>query len=142
MENAEMEKLKTSVKNKIVKTDIIPVVKRARTKNLAFLFNLAARLLKENNQLVICVNFTSDKYFMSINEVVYLKKLYSNWLLAYIKGYTVEKPTFSALAARTGYSLGQINGALNNRTSKGYTLTYELMKQWGYIHEQERTEFI
>lgn len=135
MVNAVMEELKTSEKNKVVGISFIPVVKRARTKNLAFLFNLAARLLKENNQLVICVNFTTDRYFMSINEILYLKKLYSNWLLAYIKGYTDEKPTFTALANKTGYSQAQISAALNNRTSRGYTLTYELMKQWGYIYE-------
>lgn len=135
MVNVVMEELKTSEKNKVIEISFIPVVKRARTKNLAFLFNLAARLLKENNQLVICVNFTTDRYFMSINEILYLKKLYGNWLLAYIKGYTDEKPTFTALASKTGYSQAQISAALNNRTSRGYTLTYELMKQWGYIYE-------
>ena len=128
-----MEKL--NVKNKQIVERSIPVVKRARTKNLAFLFNLAARLLKDNNQLVICVNFNADTYILSINEVVYIKKLYSDWLLAYVKGYTNEKPTFVALAARTGYSLGQITAALQNRPGQGYTLTYELMKQWGYIRE-------
>ncbi len=133
MENAEMEKL--NVKNKQIVERSIPVVKRARTKNLAFLFNLAARLLKDNNELVICVNFNADTYILSINEVVYIKKLYSDWLLAYVKGYTNEKPTFVALAARTGYSLGQVTAALQNRPGQGYTLTYELMKQWGYIHE-------
>ena len=133
MENAEMEKL--NVKNKQIVERSIPVVKRARTKNLAFLFNLAARLLKDNNQLVICVNFNADTYILSINEVVYIKKLYSDWLLAYVKGYTNEKPTFVALAARTGYSLGQVTAALQNRPGQGYTLTYELMKQWGYIRE-------
>lgn len=133
MENAEMEKL--NVKNKRIVERSIPVVKRARTKNLAFLFNLAARLLKDNNELVICVNFNVDTYILSINEVVYIKKLYSDWLLAYVKGYTNEKPTFVALAARTGYSLGQITAALQNRPGQGYTLTYELMKQWGYIRE-------
>lgn len=135
MVSAEMEELKTNEKSKATEINFIPVVKRARTKNLAFLFNLAARLLKNNKQLVICVNFTSDKYFMSINEILYIKKLYSNWLLAYIKGYTNEQPTFKLLAARTGYSPVQISAALNNRTSRGYTLTYELMKQWGYIYE-------
>ena len=135
MENAEMEKLSAKNKIKIVEQKI-PVVKRARTKNLAFLFNLAARLLKDNNQLVICVNFNADSYFLSINEIQYLKKLYSNWLLAYVKGYTNEKPTFTALASRTGYSLAQIKAALNNRPGQGYTLTYELMKQWGYIYER------
>lgn len=133
MENAEMEKL--NVKNKQIVERSIPVVKRARTKNLAFLFNLAARLLKDNNELVICVNFNADTYILSINEVVYIKKLYSDWLLAYVKGYTNEKPTFVALAARTGYSLGQVTAALQNRPGQGYTLTYELMKQWGYIRE-------
>ena len=133
MENAEMEKL--NVKNRQIVERSIPVVKRARTKNLAFLFNLAARLLKDNNELVICVNFNADTYILSINEVVYIKKLYSDWLLAYVKGYTNEKPTFVALAARTGYSLGQVTAALQNRPGQGYTLTYELMKQWGYIHE-------
>lgn len=133
MENAEMEKL--NVKNRQIVERSIPVVKRARTKNLAFIFNLAARLLKDNNQLVICVNFNADTYILSINEVVYIKKLYSDWLLAYVKGYTNEKPTFVALAARTGYSLGQITAALQNRPGQGYTLTYELMKQWGYIRE-------
>ena len=128
-----MEKL--NVKNKRIVERSIPVVKRARTKNLAFLFNLAARLLKDNNELVICVNFNVDTYILSINEVVYIKKLYSDWLLAYVKGYTNEKPTFVALAARTGYSLGQITAALQNRPGQGYTLTYELMKQWGYIRE-------
>ena len=132
-ENAEMEK--SNVKNKQVVERSIPVVKRARTKNLAFLFNIAARLLKDNNQLVICVNFNTDTYILSINEVVYIKKLYSDWLLAYVKGYTNEKPTFVALASRTGYSPGQIKAALQNRPGRGYTLTYELMKQWGYIHE-------
>ena len=135
MENAEMEKLSAKNKIKIVEQKI-PVVKRARTKNLAFLFNLAARLLKDNNQLVICVNFNADSYFLSINEIQYLKKLYSNWLLAYVKGYTNEKPTFTALASRTGYSLAQVKAALNNRPGRGYTLTYELMKQWGYIYER------
>ena len=72
---------------------------------------------------------------MSINEVTYLKKLYGNWLLAYIKGYTDEKPTFQKLADRSGYTYPQIQAALNNRTSRGYTLTYDLLKQWGYIHE-------
>lgn len=133
MENAEMEKL--NVKNKRIVERSIPVVKRARTKNLAFIFNLAARLLKDNNELVICVNFNADTYILSINEVVYIKKLYSDWLLAYVKGYTNEKPTFVALAARTGYSLGQVTAALQNRPGQGYTLTYELMKQWGYIRE-------
>ena len=133
MENAEMEKL--NVKNKQIVERSIPVVKRARTRNLAFLFNLAARLLKDNNELVICVNFNVDTYILSINEVVYIKKLYSDWLLAYVKGYTNEKPTFVALAARTGYSLGQVTAALQNRPGQGYTLTYELMKQWGYIRE-------
>lgn len=133
MENAEMEKL--NVKNKQIVERSIPVVKRARTKNLAFIFNLAARLLKDNNELVICVNFNADTYILSINEVVYIKKLYSDWLLAYVKGYTNEKPTFVALAARTGYSLGQVTAALQNRPGQGYTLTYELMKQWGYIRE-------
>lgn len=133
MENVEMEKL--NVKNKQIVELNIPVVKRARTKNLAFLFNLAARLLKDNNQLVICVNFNINTYILSINEVVYIKKLYSDWLLAYVKGYTNEKPTFVALAARTGYSLGQVTAALQNRPGQGYTLTYELMKQWGYIRE-------
>ena len=133
MENAVMEKLST--KNKHIVERNIPVVKRARTKNLAFLFNLAARLLKDNNELVICVNFNTDTYILSINEVVYIKKLYSDWLLAYVKGYTNEKPTFVALAARTGYSLGQVTAALQNRPGQGYTLTYELMKQWGYIRE-------
>ena len=133
MENAEMEKL--NVKNKQIVERSIPVVKRARTRNLAFLFNLAARLLKDNNELVICVNFNADTYILSINEVVYIKKLYSDWLLAYVKGYTNEKPTFVALAARTGYSLGQVTAALQNRPGQGYTLTYELMKQWGYIRE-------
>lgn len=128
-----MEKL--NVKNKQIVERSIPVVKRARTKNLAFLFNLAARLLKDNNELVICVNFNADTYILSINEVVYIKKLYSDWLLAYVKGYTNEKPTFVALAARTGYSLGQVTAALQNRPGQGYTLTYELMKQWGYIRE-------
>lgn len=128
-----MEKL--NVKNKQIVERSIPVVKRARTKNLAFLFNLAARLLKDNNELVICVNFNTDTYILSINEVVYLKKLYSDWLLAYVKGYTNEKPTFVALAARTGYSPGQVTAALQNRPGQGYTLTYELMKQWGYIRE-------
>lgn len=128
-----MEKL--NVKNKQIVELNIPVVKRARTKNLAFLFNLAARLLKDNNQLVICVNFNINTYILSINEVVYIKKLYSDWLLAYVKGYTNEKPTFVALAARTGYSLGQVTAALQNRPGQGYTLTYELMKQWGYIRE-------
>ena len=128
-----MEKL--NVKNKQIVERSIPVVKRARTKNLAFIFNLAARLLKDNNELVICVNFNADTYILSINEVVYIKKLYSDWLLAYVKGYTNEKPTFVALAARTGYSLGQITAALQNRPGQGYTLTYELMKQWGYIRE-------
>lgn len=133
MENAVMEKL--NVKNKQIVEQSIPVVKRARTKNLAFLFNLAARLLKDNKQLVICVNFNADTYILSINEVVYIKKLYSDWLLAYVKGYTNEKPTFVALATRTGYSLGQVTAALQNRPGQGYTLTYELMKQWGYIRE-------
>ncbi len=133
MENAEMEKL--NVKNKQIVELTIPVVKRARTKNLAFLFNLAARLLKDNNQLVICVNFNTDTYILSINEVVYIKKLYSDWLLAYVKGYTNEKPTFVALAARTGYSPAHVKAALQNRPGRGYTLTYELMKQWGYIRE-------
>ena len=133
MENAVMEKL--NVKNKQIVERSIPVVKRARTKNLAFLFNLAARLLKDNNELVICVNFNVDTYILSINEVVYIKKLYSDWLLAYVKGYTNEKPTFVALAARTGYSLAQVTAALQNRPGQGYTLTYELMKQWGYIRE-------
>lgn len=133
MENAVMEKL--NVKNKQIVEQSIPVVKRARTKNLAFLFNLAARLLKDNNKLVICVNFNIDTYILSINEVVYIKKLYSDWLLAYVKGYTNEKPTFVALAARTGYSLAQVTAALQNRPGRGYTLTYELMKQWGYIRE-------
>lgn len=133
MENAEMEKL--NVKNRQIVERSIPVVKRARTKNLAFIFNLAARLLKDNNELVICVNFNADTYILSINEVVYIKKLYSDWLLAYVKGYTNEKPTFVALAARTGYSLGQVTAALQNRPGQGYTLTYELMKQWGYIRE-------
>jgi hypothetical protein len=128
-----MEKL--NVKNRQIVERSIPVVKRARTKNLAFIFNLAARLLKDNNQLVICVNFNADTYILSINEVVYIKKLYSDWLLAYVKGYTNEKPTFVALAARTGYSLGQVTAALQNRPGQGYTLTYELMKQWGYIRE-------
>lgn len=128
-----MEKL--NVKNKQIVERSIPVVKRARTKNLAFIFNLAARLLKDNNELVICVNFNADTYILSINEVVYIKKLYSDWLLAYIKGYTNEKPTFVALAARTGYSPGQVTAALQNRPGQGYTLTYELMKQWGYIRE-------
>lgn len=128
-----MEKL--NVKNKQIVERSIPVVKRARTKNLAFIFNLAARLLKDNNELVICVNFNADTYILSINEVVYIKKLYSDWLLAYVKGYTNEKPTFVALAARTGYSLGQVTAALQNRPGQGYTLTYELMKQWGYIRE-------
>ena len=128
-----MEKL--NVKNKQIVERSIPVVKRARTRNLAFLFNLAARLLKDNNELVICVNFNVDTYILSINEVVYIKKLYSDWLLAYVKGYTNEKPTFVALAARTGYSLGQVTAALQNRPGQGYTLTYELMKQWGYIRE-------
>ena len=128
-----MEKL--NVKNKQIVERSIPVVKRARTKNLAFLFNLAARLLKDNNELVICVNFNADTYILSINEVVYIKKLYSDWLLAYVKGYTNEKPTFVALAARTGYSLSQVTAALQNRPGQGYTLTYELMKQWGYIRE-------
>ena len=86
MEDAEMEK--SNIKNKQIVERSIPVVKRARTKNLAFLFNLAARLLKDNNQLVICVNFNTDTYILSINEVVYIKKLYSDWLLAYIKGCT------------------------------------------------------
>ena len=133
MENAEMEKL--NVKNRQIVERSIPVVKRARTKNLAFIFNLAARLLKDNNELVICVNFNADTYILSINEVVYIKKLYSDWLLAYVKGYTNEKPTFVALAARTGYSLSQVTAALQNRPGQGYTLTYELMKQWGYIRE-------
>lgn len=133
MENAVMEKL--NVKNKQIVERSIPVVKRARTKNLAFIFNLAARLLKDNNELVICVNFNADTYILSINEVVYIKKLYSDWLLAYVKGYTNEKPTFVALAARTGYSLAQVTAALQNRPGQGYTLTYELMKQWGYIRE-------
>lgn len=128
-----MEKL--NVKNKQIVERSIPVVKRARTKNLAFIFNLAARLLKDNNGLVICVNFNADTYILSINEVVYIKKLYSDWLLAYVKGYTNEKPTFVALAARTGYSLAQVTAALQNRPGQGYTLTYELMKQWGYIRE-------
>ena len=128
-----MEKL--NVKNKPIVERSIPVVKRARTKNLAFIFNLAARLLKYNNELVICVNLNADTYILSINEVVYIKKLYSDWLLAYVKGYTNEKPTFVALAARTGYSLGQVTAALQNRPGQGYTLTYELMKQWGYIRE-------
>jgi hypothetical protein len=128
-----MEKL--NVKNRQIVERSIPVVKRARTKNLAFIFNLAARLLKDNNELVICVNFNVDTYILSINEVVYIKKLYSDWLLAYVKGYTNEKPTFVALAARTGYSLGQVTAALQNRPGQGYTLTYELMKQWGYIRE-------
>ena len=136
MENAEMEKLKTqSVPNKVVVETTIPVVKRARARHLAFLFNTAARLLKDNNQLVICINFIADAYFLSINEIQYLKKLYSNWLLAYIKGFTNEKPTFSALAARTGYTSNQVHAALQNKPSRGYTLTYELMKQWGYIRE-------
>lgn len=133
MENAEMEKL--NAKNKQIVERSIPVVKRARTRNLAFIFNLAARLLKDNNELVICVNFNVDTYILSINEVVYIKKLYSDWLLAYVKGYTNEKPTFVALAARTGYSLSQVTAALQNRPGQGYTLTYELMKQWGYIRE-------
>lgn len=128
-----MEKL--NVKNRQIVERSIPVVKRARTKNLAFIFNLAARLLKDNNELVICVNFNVDTYILSINEVVYIKKLYSDWLLAYVKGYTNEKPTFVALATRTGYSLGQVTAALQNRPGQGYTLTYELMKQWGYIRE-------
>ena len=126
---------KSNIKNKQIIERSIPVVKRARTKNLAFLFNLAARLLKDNNQLVICVNFNTDTYILSINEVVYIKKLYSDWLLAYVKGYTNEKPTFVALAARTGYSPGQVTAALQKRPGRGYTLTYELMKQWGYIRE-------
>lgn len=128
-----MEKL--NERNKQIVERSIPVVKRARTKNLAFLFNMAARLLKDNNQLVICVNFNTDTYILSINEIVYLKKLYSDWLLAYVKGFTNEKPTFSALASRTGYSLAQVTAALQNRPGQGYTLTYELMKQWGYIRE-------
>lgn len=135
MESAEMEKSRIQNEKNDRVNMYIPVVKRARTKNLAFLFNLAARLLKENNQLVICVNFIPGKYILSINEILYLKKLYSNWLLAYIKGYTDEKPTFVVLAARTGYSLAQITAALQNRPGQGYTLTYELMKQWGYIDE-------
>ena len=134
-ENAVMEKLKINVTNDIADINSIPVVKRARTKNLAFLFNLAARLLKRNNQLVICFNYASNQYFMSLNEVLYLKKSYGNWLLAYIKGYTNEKPSFVALANRTGYTYEQVKNALNNHTSRGYTLTYELMKQWGYIYE-------
>ena len=135
MGNAVMEELKIQRKNKTIQVKQIPIVKRARTKNLAFIFNLAARLVKENNQLVICYNNASDTYFMSINEVTYLKKLYGNWLLAYIKGYTDEKPTFQKLADRSGYTYPQIQAALNNRTSRGYTLTYDLLKQWGYIHE-------
>lgn len=133
MENVEMEELNVQNRNRLKAS--IPIVKRARTKNLAFIFNMAARILKDNNQLVICVNFNTDTYFLSINEVVYIKKLYSDWLLAYVKGYTNEKPTFVTLAARTGYSLGQVTAALQNRPGQGYTLTYELMKQWGYIHE-------
>lgn len=128
-----MEELNVQNRNRLKAS--IPIVKRARTKNLAFIFNMAARILKDNNQLVICVNFNTDTYFLSINEVVYIKKLYSDWLLAYVKGYTNEKPTFVTLAARTGYSLGQVTAALQNRPGQGYTLTYELMKQWGYIHE-------
>lgn len=134
MVNAVMEELKTT-KNDVRIINFIPVIKRARTKNLAFLFNMAARILKENPELVICVNFSLDRYLISINEILYIKKLYSNWLLAYIKGYTNEKPSFMALAARTGYTLAQIQLILNNKPFKGYTLTYDLMKQWGYIYE-------
>lgn len=134
MVNAVMEELKTT-KNDVRIINFIPVIKRARTKNLAFLFNMAARILKENPELVICINFSLDRYLISINEILYIKKLYSNWLLAYIKGYTNEKPSFMALAARTGYTLAQIQLILNNKPFKGYTLTYDLMKQWGYIYE-------
>lgn len=135
MEKEATEKLKINEKNNIVDLKFIPVIKRARTKKLAFLFNLAARLLAKDNRLVICLNYAYNTYFMSINEVLYLKKLYGNWLLAYIKGYTNEKPSFTALAAKTGYTYAQVQSALNNHTSHGYTLTYKLMKQWGYIYE-------
>ena len=133
--NAAMDELKIQKRSNTKQLKQIPIVKRARTKNLAFIFNLAARLIQQNNQLVICYNNAADQYFMSINEVVYLKKLYSYWLLAYIKGYTNEKPTLQKIADRSGYTPSQVAGALNNRTSRGYTLTYNLLKQWGYIYE-------
>lgn len=134
MENAVMEELKTPVNSNRLAIKF-PVIKRARTKNLAFLFNIAARIISKNNELVICINFATDKYFLSINEVLYLKKLYSNWLLAYTKGFTNEAPSFVELAKRTGYTYAQIHTALNNKPSRGYTLTYDLLKQWGYIYE-------
>lgn len=134
MENVVMAELKTQRKAEVQKK--IPLIKRARIKNLAFLFNIAAKIISNNNRLVICINFATDTYFLSINEIIYLKKLYSNWLLAYIKGYTNEAPTFKKLSERTGYTCTQIYTALNNRSSRGYTLTYNLLKQWGYIYEK------
>lgn len=125
------EKLKTkSAVNKA-----IPIVRRARTKNLAFLFNLAAHVLQKHPELVVCINFNTNTYILSLNEIQQLKKLYGNWLLAYIKGFTNERPTFKALAAKTGYSLSQVSNALNNKPSFGYTLTYDILKEWGYIYE-------
>lgn len=133
-ENVEKAELKIQ-ENSSFCMNYFPIVKRARTKNLAFLFNMAARILNNNHQLVICINFTSDIFLLSINEILYLKKLYRNWILAYIKGYTNEKPTFAEFAKRTGYSMHQIKNALNNKPLKGFTLTYGLMKEWGYIYE-------
>ena len=136
MVNVVTDISKINGKNKAETKHIIPVMKRASTKNLAFLFNMAARILKENRQLVICINYYTNTYILSKNEQVYIKSLYGNWLLAYIKGFTNEKPTYKDLAERTGYSLFQIHCALNNgKNYPGYTLTYELMKEWGYIYE-------
>jgi hypothetical protein len=96
---------------------------------------MAARILKSNPQLVICYTNYATDYILTPQEVVELKNAYGIWLLAYIKGFTNDRPTMKLLASRTGLTENLVKRAIQGGPMRAYTLTYELMKEWGYIDE-------
>lgn len=111
------------------------MIKRARTKTLAFLLNMAARILKDNPELVISYATSTDSYILTPQEVVELKNAYGIWLLAYIKGFTNERPSFKLFAERSGLTEALVKRAITGKPTQSFTITYQLLKDWGYIDE-------
>lgn len=114
----------------------IPILKKASVKELAFIFNMAARLITNNPKLVICYTKRQTPFILTPQEISELRIAYGNWLAAYIKGLTNDRPSIANLAIKSGIPEHLVKRAINDaKPSDAYVLTYDLLKDWGYINE-------
>ena len=129
-----MEQEKSKVQRR--SNSFVPILKKASTQELAFIFNMAARIISSNPRLVICYTKRATEFILTPQEISELRIAYGNWLAAYIKGLTNDRPSIPNMSLKTGIPEAIIHRAIKEaKPSQAYILTYDLLKNWGYIDE-------